>query len=732
MIEQISISNVASYAGMPAVLSGLRPINFIFGSNGSGKTTISRIVARPENFPGCRVSWEGQNPLECLVYNRDFIVENFTSRMRGIFTLGHEDADILKSIDDLKKEIDDLSNAIRQRKHVLEGSDGKGGKKKDLADLNATFQDSCWKSKVRHEGDFREAFRGLLNSRANFAQRMYKEFEENQAQLKPLEDLVERASTVFAEVKAREEPIAEISASDVMLMENAPILDRRVVGKEDVSIADMIKRLGNSDWVKQGLGYFHKSGDHCPFCQQQTDHQFRHSLEEYFDETYQQDIDSIATLARTYAEYSESVMRQVDRAISATTNYLDRASLELRAEVLGTKFNLNNQHIEKKRTEPSSRIELDAVGTTVDEINAIISDANQKIASHNALIDNIVAEREALTSEVWRYVVDEASIMLNDHKTVLQATRNAINGLSRGIEEKEEERRSKEVRLRELERQVTSVQPTVNAINGLLDSFGFRNFKLATARESDRFYTVIRSDGSEAGDTLSEGEKTFIVFLYFFYLIDGSVTESGITTNRVVVIDDPVSSLDSDVLFIVSSLIKKLFLKAQDATSTLKQVFVLTHNIYFHKEVSFDPKRSADKRNFETFWVVRKKEDSSIIEGHPRNPIRTSYEMLWEEVRNEQRSTLTIQNTLRRIVENYFTILGNMDKDEIVARFSGHDQQICNSLFSWINDGSHNAHEDLYVACDATTAQRFLSVFRSIFEVTGHLAHYEMMIAPRA
>ncbi len=89
-------------------------------------------------------------------------------------------------------------------------------------------------------------------------------------------------------------------------------------------------------------------------------------------------------------------------------------------------------------------------------------------------------------------------------------------------------------------------------------SFGFSSFSLAES-EKEGFYKIVRPNGEDAKETLSEGEKTFITFLYFYHLLKGSNTESGITENRIVVFDDPVSSLDSDILFIVSSLIKKLF-----------------------------------------------------------------------------------------------------------------------------------------------------------------------------
>jgi hypothetical protein len=110
--------------------------------------------------------------------------------------------------------------------------------------------------------------------------------------------------------------------------------------------------------------------------------------------------------------------------------------------------------------------------------------------------------------------------------------------------------------IRELEKQTTSIQPTIDGINSLLSSFGFQGFKLAKAA-SGTSYKLVRSDGSDAKATLSEGEKTFVTFLYFYHLLKGSDSDSSMTTDRIVVFDDPVSSLDSDILFIVGSLIDR-------------------------------------------------------------------------------------------------------------------------------------------------------------------------------
>ena len=77
MIESIRIQDEASFGSDPQVLAGLSHNNFIFGANGTGKTTVSRIIASESEFPHCRVTWRGGTKLETLVYNRDFVEKNF-------------------------------------------------------------------------------------------------------------------------------------------------------------------------------------------------------------------------------------------------------------------------------------------------------------------------------------------------------------------------------------------------------------------------------------------------------------------------------------------------------------------------------------------------------------------------------------------------------------------------------------------------------------------------------
>ena len=112
------------------------------------------------------------------------------------------------------------------------------------------------------------------------------------------------------------------------------------------------------------------------------------------------------------------------------------------------------------------------------------------------------------------------------------------------------------------------------------------------------------------------------------------------------------------------------------------------------------------------------------------NPISTAYELLWQELRDNKNLTqITIQNTMRRIIENYFGMLGKEKDDSLVNYFvEPEDQMIARSLISWINDGSHSIPDDLYIDSYTDAVPKYKEVFRQMFYKSGHKAHYNMMM----
>jgi len=730
MIETITLSKTATYADQPEVLGPLRRVNFIFGTNGTGKTTISRVIANDADYATCGVAWKDSRPLQTLVYNRDFVERNFSrsAELKGVFTLGEKQVKAQEEIKEKKREADNYKGKITADIKILEGDDGNTGKRADLAALEDKFLNQCWDAYGKHKEKLSHAFEGVRNSKKEFKSRALREATSNTSQTIGLDDLHKRAETIFGQNLSEVIVIPSISFAVLLGYESDPIIKKRVIGKDDVDIAEMIKKLGNSDWVREGRSFYDMNNQVCPFCQQKTDEAFENSLNEYFNETFERDSKAIGSLLDNYKTEAARVLQELGKNLAFPSKFLDVAKFQSERDLLEAKLSLNTQQLIKKNKEPSQIFEFESASNIVAAITELISDANKKVAEHNTLVKNIGKEKSKLVSEVWKHLLDvDLSAAYTHYKETKAGLEGAIKSLEERVKNFDQEVRTRDAAIRELEKQTTSVKPTIDAINSLLASFGFHGFSLAMA-DNETSYKLLREDKSDAKETLSEGEKTFVTFLYFYHLLKGSDTESGITTDRVVVFDDPVSSLDSEILFIVGSLIKKLFDEVRSNASLIKQVFVLTHNVYFHKEVSFNTSRTDKALRDETFWVVRKPAKHSKLEKHEKNPIQTSYELLWSEVKSPNPSLLTIQNVMRRILENYFKFFGGIEPRDICAKLPGKEQMICNSLLSWVNDGSHYAQDDIYVSLDQGVVQSYLKVFHLIFKLSEHEAHYKMMM----
>jgi wobble nucleotide-excising tRNase len=738
MIELISIDRAASYTGPPVELRDLAQFNFIYGPNGSGKTTISRLIANIAAFPHCCLKWQNGQPLETLVYNRDFVSRVLVEAgdLPGIFSLGEDSAELLGRIKECMSRIAVLEDQYHQLQATLEGDAVRDGKRQQLVDAKEMLTEACWQKRTALGEECNNAFQGLRASKAKFVEAVLAHVISSETAKRSKQYLQERSRTVFS---ARPEIIAQIVKPDFTKLRNlqcAELMAKVVVGKKDLNIAALIENLRNSDWVRAGQELLATSGTVCPFCQQTLPASLEKELNDYFDETYHNDLSAIAHLQGEYRRISDAFLGAVDALLAAPPTQLKATLLREKRDALSDRLILNHERISHKRKEPSSVIAIEETDSLTSDIESVIQDAFEAIAAHNEVVLNHSTAKRLLINECWRYLLEEElKVELDSYKTRKVDLDKAISSLEGKIRQKQLDLSIARDELARLQRQTTSVEPTIIAINGVLRFFGFEGFKLAAA-ESAHCYKLVRSDGSDARGTLSEGERTFIGFLYFYNLIQGSHDSSGSLNDRVIVFDDPVSSLDSDVLFVVSTLIKRVQQDVLDEQNRIRQMFVLTHNVYFHKEVTFNPRGSGVGEEQKRYWTVRKCNGVSTATSHQKNPIKTGYQLLWDELRSTSGCPVAIQNAMRRILEHYFKVLGGREPLDICQEFAGQDQLLCRSLISWINDGSHHASDDLYVVVDQEAIDSYRRVFKAIFEKTGHSGHYEMMMGtppgPRA
>lgn len=720
MISKIAIKDCASFDLNKGVeIDNLKDINFIYGANGSGKTTISNTIANISEYSQCNIAWENGIEIQTFVYNRNFIDENFarSRNLKGVFTLGKAEKDTRNEIELKKAEIDGLANDIIKHDAHIKENNQKIEQNEDNLDNNI-----CWPVYTALKDDFRTAFTGA--SRHETFKEKCKGQTDNSTDLLTIEELKEKATRIYKGTTEIKYDIAKIDFRNIKDIESHSIWETKIIGKKDVDIAAMIEKLENSDWVKQGRSHFEKNDGICPFCQQAAPANFENLLNEYFNETYLKEIEKLEKQQSYYLSKTDDIIAQLQSLINSENQDIDIVRLGELKKLLNSKIDNNKLEIKSKITEPSSIIIIDNLEEEQDLINDIIQQANNNIKLHNDTVQNIAIERRKLTDEVWRYVFEQITLNYKTYTTTLTTLTKAVDGLKGSKETKKNRKDQLTEEIIELEKQNTNIEQTKIEINSLLNKFGFTNFKLVEATEEKGSYQIVRPNGERVDRTLSEGEKTFITFLYFYHWLKGSFNQELITIDRIAVFDDPISSLDSDVLFIVSHLIRKLIESIRDKSSNIKQIMILTHNVYFHKEVTYNKGSGTQKLKDETFWIIRKENDVSVIKEYDKNPIQTSYELLWQEIK-ENPNSITIENTLRRIIENYFKMFGGISTDNILECLDDEDKVIANSLLSWSHAGSHGVNDDLHVTSDS---EKYLKVFKKIFEKTRHIEHYNMMM----
>ncbi|ADU28513.1 ATP-binding protein [Evansella cellulosilytica] len=722
MIEKIRIKEVASYDST-GIEVNLSKINYIYGSNGTGKTTISELLRNRDNqkFSSCNIEWKQGSPdFDLFVYNRYFVQENFSihNDIKGIFTLGKESTDILALINGKLKEaekhqdrIGNLENNIRQ-------------KKEQIQILKTNFTNHCWELKQKYDENFKEAFTGFRNKRENFMERCLDEAVNNNSELYTYEELNSRVESVFKNSRVKIRPIPEIQYDSSV--EEQSIFQSKIIGKNDIDIARLISELNLSDWVQQGHRHMEGTDGICPFCQQELPRSFKGKLDEYFDETYTEQIQNLNSSIEKYERDTIGFFEQYNFLITEDIPYINKEKISSLFEIMNSTFKENMQLLERKRNEPSRSIELSSITNYLEQIKSEVVQANVQISEFNRVIDNIKEEKERLIKDIWRFIVEENKGNYDNYMSNFRRENGALVGMENGKVQQVGFKRKLEEEAIELQNQLTSVLPSIQEINTLLKSFGFTNFQLAESDEQGN-YKIVRENGEDANETLSEGEKTFITFLYFYQLINGSNDQDKVNTARIVAIDDPISSLDSNILFMVSNLINNLKKKVRSNDTNFKQLIILTHNVYFHKEISFNKEHGSKKLNDETFLILRKTDNASQITKYEENPIKNSYELLWNEL-NENPNSITTPNIMRRILENYFKFFGNVDVHKIIEEFPDEDKVVCNSLLSWANDGSHHVNDDLYVDSNQEQNKIYFKVFRKIFINSNHESHFNMMM----
>ena len=723
MIDEIKISDIATYK-IPIIINP-KKINFFYGSNGSGKTTISNILGQYVYSSKSEIVQSNTSDTKILVYNKKFVQENFknSNEIKGIFTLGEGQINIEEKMNQFNKILKDkeekLSKNENNRNKIF----------KDLDLEKKKFDDECWNFLKNDIKDFKEFLTGLMGSKEKFSQKCLDEYNTLSDSLGSLfvdyDILKEKYNLLTSKSSVIYENINYIDLKVIEEYEMSDLLNNIITGSNEAPFSTFIDFLNNSDWVRQGLNFLDKSDHICPFCQQDISNDVLQHLRSFFDHSYQSELDKLRNFSKKYLDLTYNIYMDIENIIKINFNFTVHDKLIASCNNLKTLIDLNNEKLKYKLTNPSQKVEIESIKPILEDINNVLDDYNKKINSNNKIVNNRQQELNSCKNLFWKYTILNLKNKIQPYLKMKKGLNEALTNLNNIILGTKSDIEKLDSEIKTLEASTTNISATIQFINNTLKNFDFKGFYIKENTKGT--YKLVRDDETPVMDSLSEGEYNFITFLYFYYLVYGSQEQTGINSNKIIVIDDPVSSLDNHVLFIVSNLVKKIRDDCRVNKHSIIQLFIFTHNTYFHKEITFLGSRKMFKKDEVFYGILNKKDNQTILTSYDTNPINSSYQLMWKELNSPNISHTTCYNTMRRILEYYFNIIGANDYENLINEFKGNDKYVCKALISIINDNSHDITDDFYYDLNKDNIENHKKIFRLIFEKLGHSQHYNMM-----
>lgn len=747
--------NRATFTDVP--IDELTFVNFFYGNNGAGKSSIAHAIKEDDG-----IVWaEGKSAddYDVLVYNQDFINDNFINYgdLKGVFIFGEEDIEAKKKIAELTDEKKQKSDA---RLAALEDYKKKTG---GLESALTQFQDACFTKTATVRKRFEKCMDGKKQKKG-FAEAVLAETKPTDHDLAELERLYD----VAFDDSARAYPeFKKAGATTYGSLPGEDLLDQMIVSTSDTPFSRFMKALGDSasDWVRDGhTHYAGAAGGKCPYCQQKLPQNFEDDIAATFDAQYQQDIRDLGQFQQVYKKETEEIVRVLHANTDDVMSSVDLKAYREKLALLESNFEINRQRIAEKVKEPSKVISLEDTDTLLLEIGAMIDDINKLIRANNKVVAEKRSSKTKCKTEIMQYLAFQLAAEVKSYNDEVARLNNEIEAITKKGQSLKKEIGALTTQISELNKHNANTEAAIDSINKILRDSGFQGFSIRAKADEENVYEVVREDGTVA-ENLSEGERNFIAFLYFYHQVRGSMSSEELK-EKIVIIDDPVSSMDSTALFLVSAIVREMINVCRNNTEYLnpkvpgdyiKQLFILTHNVYFHREITY---QQVGFYNCTSFYMIRKNDNISTIklckrqskevptEQENYNPVQNSYAALWDELRDIQ-STIPCLNVMRRILEYYFLQLCGYEgsdlreivlekkenRDMFIKQVEGEkpdmtDYQLASSLLAYINN-PNGISDGLNYVEDCEDVEAYKRVFKMIFDALGQSQHYKMMTGKR-
>ncbi|WP_367714102.1 AAA family ATPase [Helicobacter pylori] len=702
------IKSFKAFCGLDAIEMGeFEHYNIIFGNNGCGKTSLTRafelLISKNKHIEKYRTISTAESPsieFECKdesytiepngdirvppfkveIYNSDFLHNN--TPLNSEFGLKKlDDGTIILEGSVLGEE----TKEINQLKDCRGKVEKRQKKIKDENDSENTLS-AKQESEIKKYDKEIEKIRKKMTSNTikitpdeiginDFCKVSKDKFKYQEDALTDLEkdfNKLNEAMKKFDGLKEMELPKDYQTIKDKLEFLFSFNIDKEA-GQVSEKIKEHISKVGR-EFIEKGIKLKKEMPDNaCPFCTQKIPHEIIQEYTSYFNksvETFNQrslemsgtlknilDQWNIKEILQSFEKFEPFMKKDFSKNKESLENALEQIKVlleKLQKEVdkkEGAKNEEKFQKIDKELLEIQENIQKH-VGKTRNILNQK-KEQEEKLKEWKTKLKEARIKKAKHDSYDWQKSKEEAERKLS----VLNRRHERLNRLLEKIDNK----------LKELNDQK---RPDIKIINNYLKALNLPKYSLhedyrivlnSDALENSKAEMIL--ENSEAEMILSGGEKTTLAFAYFLARLKLFYKKEDLK-DLVVIIDDPISSLDEQRIYNTSDIVAKI--NQELAGEALKdedkaQVFVLTHNHTFMARLINMVGKHARyfqlERNQNQLKIVCKNEVVGYFDTFYLLLFKEVYEFAKKEkVQDDFKEAINYGNKVRILLESFLKI----------------------------------------------------------------------------
>lgn len=567
--------------------------NLVYGFNGSGKSTLSRVFstlqkgARHEHLPedctfevemadgkvyACPDQLSGLEKRVC-VFNSDFIEEHLRwheGSASPIFTLSAEQGDAVGMLTKLEADKPAMLEKIGAAEKV------QIARQKAFATYKRERARSI-SELLRQTGRRYEA--------GHLADDYKKLAYDEKSILTPEELDATKATCERVDAPQKLEPVELPLSAIVSSIKAAAELGPKTVGR--VAIEGLDAHPTMVTWAKTGHDYHirHKLSS-CLYCGEEISAGRLNQLTEAFDDKVTAFIDKLnaeATEVTKIIEALQMVVASLPPAERLALQFREQfteaeARLKVEAEATISLLDQAANVLHARKDAPMSPVATElpdnaSIDATGARLKAALKALTYVCDEHNDVADTFNTHQEKARLAIRKHFLAEDAatyISLEKEQTEAEAA----------VKEAREVFAKLEADISDLKAKIQQHAPSADKINELVKAYlGHGELTIVPVEKGYKLHR----HGNPAKGIPSEGEKTAIALCYFLTTLEADGRKLN---NLIVVVDDPISSLDTKAMYYACAVVL-------GRLNNVAQLFVLTHNQQCMNEIKKPWKRLA-------------------------------------------------------------------------------------------------------------------------------------------